>query len=186
VAIHYVALGANLAGPDGASPRQMCERAIAAIANLPGLSVQVRSRWFSSAAVPLGPQPRYVNGMVRICGTVSPAELLAELQELERRAGRVRGAPNAARPLDLDIIDMAGLVRDAPHPVLPHPRAHERAFVLLPLRDVAPSWVHPRLATPIAALIAALTPQDIHAEESKARGSAPGPSWGIEAPDPII
>jgi len=173
--IHYVALGANLDGPDGASPRQMCERAIAAVANLPGLSVQVRSRWFSSAPVPPGPQPRYINGMVRICGNVSPAGLLTELQEIERRAGRVRGAANAARPLDLDIIDMAGLVRDAPDPVLPHPRAHDRAFVLLPLRDVAPHWRHPRLGTPIAMLIAALAPQDARAEDGTPGALPPGP-----------
>ncbi len=56
---------------------------------------------------------------------------------------------------------MDGLVRDAPDPVLPHPRAHERAFVLLPLAEVAPGWVHPRLGRDAAALIAALPPQEI-------------------------
>jgi 2-amino-4-hydroxy-6-hydroxymethyldihydropteridine diphosphokinase len=76
----------------------------------------------------------------------------------------VRGEPNAARPLDLDIIDMGGQKRAAPDPVLPHPRAHERAFVLLPLRDVAPHWVHPVLGTPIDELIAHLPSQDIRPE----------------------
>ena len=77
-----------------------------------------------------------------------PAALLARLQAMEARAGRVRGERNAARTLDLDIIamgDAGQMVRAAPDPVLPHPRAHLRAFVLLPLLDVAPGWVHPVL-----------------------------------------
>ncbi len=90
-----------------------------------------------------------------------PAGLLSALQGIEAAAGRERGVPNAARVLDLDIVDMNGLVRNAPDPVLPHPRAHLRAFVLLPLRDVAPGWVHPVLGTPIDTLIAALPAQDI-------------------------
>ena len=63
---------------------------------------------------------------------------------------------NAARTLDLDVIDVDGLVRDAPDPVLPHPRAHARAFVLLPLRDVAPGWVDPRSRRSVETLLAEL------------------------------
>ncbi len=94
-------------------------------------------------------------------GDFAPEALLAELQAIERRAGRVRGAVNAARTLDLDIVDMNGLRRCAPDPVLPHPRAHLRAFVLLPLRDVAPDWIHPVLGARVGTLLEALPPQDI-------------------------
>jgi 2-amino-4-hydroxy-6-hydroxymethyldihydropteridine diphosphokinase len=111
--------------------------------------------------MPPAPQPDYVNGVALLIGEIAPDALLARLQEIERRAGRVRGAPNAPRTLDLDIIAMGGLVRDAPDPVLPHPRAHERAFVLQPLRDVAPHWKHPGLGRSIEELLAALPPQDI-------------------------
>ncbi len=68
--------------------------------------------------------------------------------------GRARGVPNAARTLDLDIIAMDQLVRDAPDPIVPHPRAHERGFVLRPLADVAPGWVHPRIGISVPGLLA--------------------------------
>jgi 2-amino-4-hydroxy-6-hydroxymethyldihydropteridine diphosphokinase len=74
---------------------------------------------------------------------MTPESMLTALQAIEARFGRRRAELNAARTLDLDLIDMDGLVRDAPDPILPHPRAHSRAFVLLPLLDVVPDWVHP-------------------------------------------
>ena len=84
---------------------------------------------------------------------------MAVLQTIEADAGRVRGAPNAPRTLDLDIIAMGNLVRAAPDPILPHPRAHLRAFVLAPLADVAPGWVHPLLHRGPKALLANLADQ---------------------------
>jgi 2-amino-4-hydroxy-6-hydroxymethyldihydropteridine diphosphokinase len=131
------------------------------VASVPGLAYAVRSRWFSSAPVPPSGQPRYINGVLRVEGKMDPASLLHALQAIEHAAGRVRSVANAPRTLDLDIVAMGELVRDVPDPVLPHPRAHERAFVLLPLRDVAPGWVHPRLRVALSTLIAALPPQDI-------------------------
>ena len=159
--LHFIALGANLTAPDGTPPLATCIWAATQLMALEGVTSACRSRWFSSGPVPASDQPRYINGMVRFRADISPARLLADLHSIEVRAGRVRGAPNAARVLDLDIIDMGSLVRDAPDPILPHPRMHERAFVLLPLRDLAPAWVHPRLGTPIAQLVAALPRQDI-------------------------
>ena len=131
------------------------------MAQCSGLSQLVRSRWYSSAPVPASDQPRYVNGVVRAWTELPPEVLLASLQAIEAANGRVRGAANAARTLDLDIIDMDGLLRTAPDPVLPHPRAHVRGFVLYPLRDVCPAWVHPRTGESVAALIAGLGPADV-------------------------
>jgi 2-amino-4-hydroxy-6-hydroxymethyldihydropteridine diphosphokinase len=142
-----VAIGANLPGPGGASPLQTCVEAVQALAALPGLQFRSVSRWYETAPVPRSEQPNYINGVARLQRTdgvaMDPAVLLGWLQAIEDRFGRRRSEPNAARTLDLDLIDLDGLVRDAPDPILPHPRAGQRAFVLLPLLDVAPDWVHP-------------------------------------------
>ena len=130
------------------------------MAALDGVSGVVRSRWFSSAPVPPSGQPRYVNAALRVTTALAPEVLLAALQGIERKAGRERSVPDAARTLDLDIIDFGGLVQADADLVLPHPRAHLRAFVLYPLRDVAPDWVHPLSGLGVADLLAKLAPQD--------------------------
>jgi 2-amino-4-hydroxy-6-hydroxymethyldihydropteridine diphosphokinase len=123
------------------------------------------SRWFVSAPVPASGQPSYVNAVASLVAdpgmTVDPAELLARLMIVEETFGRERSVLNAARTLDLDIIAIGDMVRAIPDPILPHPRAHQRAFVLAPLADVAPAWVHPVLGRTAAMLLAALPPQDI-------------------------
>lgn len=156
-----VAIGANLPGPDGAPPLDTCRRAAVALGRLPGYDLQALSKWYETAPIPPSGQPPYVNGVARLTGPVEPANLLALLQSIERREGRVRGIVNAPRTLDLDIVAIGELIRTAPDPVLPHPRAHLRAFVLVPLADVAPDWVHPVLGQPVQALIEALPPQQI-------------------------
>ena len=159
-----IAFGANLPGPDGSSPQDTCHRALAAIAAIPGLAVASVSPLYISAPVPISDQPPYINGVVRAEGEIDPATLLARLLEIESRFGRRRAGLNAARSLDLDIIAMGAtgdLIRAAPDPILPHPRAHERAFVLRPLADVAPGWRHPLLGLTAAEILAALPPQAI-------------------------
>jgi 2-amino-4-hydroxy-6-hydroxymethyldihydropteridine diphosphokinase len=134
---------------------------------LPDMRLIGLSRWFESAPVPPSGQPPYVNAVASLLvdtgAVVDPAVLLARLMDIEAACGRERSLPNAARTLDLDIIGIGDLVRDAPDPVLPHPRAHLRAFVLAPLSDVAPWWVHPVLGRTAAALLADLPPQAIRA-----------------------
>ncbi len=130
------------------------------MAALDGVSRVCRSRWFSSAPVPPSGQPRYVNGVLRAECLLAPGVLLAALQSIEDAAGRERSVPDAARTLDLDVIDAGGLVREDADLTLPHPRAHLRGFVLRPLRDVAPDWVHPASGISVHALLAALAADD--------------------------
>nr|WP_092786666.1 2-amino-4-hydroxy-6-hydroxymethyldihydropteridine diphosphokinase [Rhodospira trueperi] len=150
-----IALGSNLPGPAG-GPRETLERALAAFPEV-GLRLLARSPWYRSAPVPPSNQPWFVNGVARAtCDTADPADLLCRLHALETDFGRKRdGTPNAARTLDLDLLDMNGLVRDDA-PILPHPRMTDRAFVLLPLADVVPDWRHPVSGRSVAALIAGL------------------------------
>jgi 2-amino-4-hydroxy-6-hydroxymethyldihydropteridine diphosphokinase len=142
-----IAMGANLPGPNGGPPLATCQAAARALAELPGLRLEKLSRWYESTPVPPSGQPNYVNGIARLATTddaaTTPEGLLAALQAIEARFGRVRAERDAARTLDLDLIEMDGMVRAAPDPILPHPRAHERGFVLVPLLEVAPDWVHP-------------------------------------------
>jgi 2-amino-4-hydroxy-6-hydroxymethyldihydropteridine diphosphokinase len=156
-----VGIGGNLPAPDGAPPPVLCRRAAASLARLPGLRLVGVSSWYETAPVPPSDQPRYINGVARLQGEAAPEALLRDLQALEAEFGRVRGVPNAARTLDLDLIDLNGMVRATPDPVLPHPRAHLRAFVLRPLAELAPDWVHPVFGRSAAALLADLPPQDI-------------------------
>lgn len=154
-----VAIGANLSGAGGATPRETCEAAARALTELPGARLESVSRWYETVPVPASDQPNYVNGVVRLARVpnfgLSPESLLSTLQAIEARFGRRRAEANAARTLDLDLIDMDGLVRSAPDPILPHPRAHLRAFVLMPLLDVAPDWVHPSIGETGRALLRA-------------------------------
>ena len=151
-----VAIGANLPGPFG-TPREACEWAVGELAALPGLVLAARSRWYAAAPVPPSGQPDYVNGAVRLEGGVEGRAgahaLLAGLHGIEAAAARVRGVRNGPRTLDLDLLAVGGLVVDDAVLTVPHPRLAARAFVLLPLCDVAPGWVHPVLRRTTAALL---------------------------------
>jgi 2-amino-4-hydroxy-6-hydroxymethyldihydropteridine diphosphokinase len=157
-----IALGANLPTAAGRLPLQSCRDAAAALDRLPGLRLRALSRWYRTAPVASLPgAPSFVNGVARLEGeTGDPARLLAALHAIEDLAGRERPFPNAPRVLDLDLIDLDGLQRLAPDPVLPHPRAHLRRFVLHPLRDVAPDWRHPVLGLTVQALLDRLPPDE--------------------------
>jgi 2-amino-4-hydroxy-6-hydroxymethyldihydropteridine diphosphokinase len=96
---------------------------------------------------PLGPpgQPDYLNAVLLLRTDRDPKELLCILQGIERKYGRIRGERWAARTLDLDMIAYDAIVLDSETLILPHPRMHERMFVLQPMCDVLPDWIHPKL-----------------------------------------
>lgn len=157
-----VAIGANLPGRLGQTPVQTCDWAVDRLAELPGLRLVLRSHWYRSSPVPPSGQPDYINGAVRLSGAAEPHALLALLHAIEAEAGRRRAEVNAARTLDLDLLAVDGLVIDTAGLVLPHPRLQDRAFVLLPLAEVAPGWVHPRLG-PLAVLVDAIDKAGVEA-----------------------
>ncbi|XDZ64762.1 2-amino-4-hydroxy-6-hydroxymethyldihydropteridine diphosphokinase [Alphaproteobacteria bacterium LSUCC0684] len=155
----FLGIGANLT-PDGFSgPREGCLAAIESLAE-DGIRVVALSPWYKTAPVPVSSQPWYQNAVVEIDTDMAPETLLAVLHDREARFGRVRMTRNEARVLDIDILDFRGEVRDG-NLVLPHPRLHQRAFVLYPLADLAPGWRHPVTGEEIAGLIDNLDPEQV-------------------------
>ena len=152
-----VGIGSNLAAAAYASPQDTAE---AALTELPALGVAVvaRSAWYLSEPVPASDQPWFVNAVAVVATDLLPDALLARLLALEARFGRLRAAPNAARTLDLDLLDYDGRQCATATLTLPHLRLHERRFVLVPLHDIAPDWRHPQLGMTAAELVARLPP----------------------------
>lgn len=130
----YVALGSNLG-----NPRQQLLDAMDALANLPDTRLLRRSRLYRTPPWGMLEQPPFINAAVQLDTTLSPHALLDALLAIEQRAGRVRAERNGPRTLDLDLLYVEGVQLDDPRLTLPHPRMAERAFVLLPLHDVAPT-----------------------------------------------
>jgi len=120
--------------------------------------VTASSRLYASPAWPDPSDPAFVNAVAAISTGLSPLALLETLQAIEAGFGRRRkGETNGPRTMDLDIIDYKGIIRkpDALSPLeLPHPRAHERDFVLAPLAEAAPGWTHPVTGRSVEALLA--------------------------------
>jgi 2-amino-4-hydroxy-6-hydroxymethyldihydropteridine diphosphokinase len=155
----YIGLGANLAHPRFGPPKATLEHVLT-LFPAAGLRVLARSPWYESAPVPASDQPWYVNGVVRVATAHSPREVLASLHAIEAELGRQRVERNEARSVDLDIIAFGNMILNGPNgPIVPHPRMTERAFVLLPLGDLAPDWRHPATGERISSLIARL-PRD--------------------------
>ncbi|MFY7697154.1 MAG: 2-amino-4-hydroxy-6-hydroxymethyldihydropteridine diphosphokinase [Cyanobium sp.] len=141
-----IALGSNL----GDSLATL-EGALAALEEVPGIRVLTRSRWYRSA--PVGPdQPDYLNGCALLEVVLSPEAVLEQLHATEHRYGRVRLERWGARTLDLDLILYGAQQRDSEKLLLPHPRFRERAFVLLPLAEIAPLWIDPLTGKTVADL----------------------------------
>ena len=152
----YIGLGANLPSPEYGTPRQTLEAAIAAL-EAHGLAVIARSAFYESEPVPVSDQPWYLNAVVEVATERDPLATLALLHSVENAFGRVRSVRNEARVLDLDLLDHRGTLREGPDsPILPHPRLIDRAFVLLPLRDIAPQWRHPVSGRTVAGLLESL------------------------------
>ena len=152
----FVGIGANLPSPAHGPPLATCSAAIGAL-GARGVTVIRRSRWYSSAPVPPSDQPDYVNGVLQVETELSAQALLGALHDVERVFGRCRGERNDPRILDLDLLAY-GRLTTPPGATLevPHPRMHERVFVLRPLADLAPWWRHPRLGRSAIELLAAV------------------------------
>jgi 2-amino-4-hydroxy-6-hydroxymethyldihydropteridine diphosphokinase len=135
----YVGIGANLGDAQGA-----VAAAMAALARLPGVQVQRMSSLYRTAPVDAS-GPDFINAVAALATTLSPDDLLAALQAVELAFGRQRPFHHAPRTLDLDLLLHGNVVCATPRLSLPHPRLHQRAFVLQPLLEIAPDLAAPGL-----------------------------------------
>ena len=172
--VAYIGLGSNLA-----NPRAQVRRAMDELAALPGCTLCLRSSLY--ATPPLGPvaQPEFVNAVVSLATTLTPLELLAALQGLEREHGRVRdGTRWGPRTLDLDLLIFDELQLQLPGLIVPHPELAKRSFVLVPLAEIAPVRLlipgHGRLQDLLAALPDRDAPRRLP-ETAAAAAAVPGP-----------
>lgn len=174
-----IALGSNVTSTFGPP----IETLMHALAQLESDSVQVlhTSRFFATPCMPKGAGPDYINAAAHLRTSLGPEDLLGVLHAIEAEFDRRRTNRWAARTLDLDLLDYAGLthpdkaaflhwqtlppeeqIKTAPdRMILPHPRIQDRAFVLVPLADIAPEWRHPVLGVTVSRMIAALAPEDV-------------------------
>ncbi|MCX7184109.1 MAG: 2-amino-4-hydroxy-6-hydroxymethyldihydropteridine diphosphokinase [Nitrosospira sp.] len=134
----FIALGSNLA-----NPALQVRRAFAELSQLPASRLLNCSAIYRSAPVGRLDQPDFINAVAQIETSLAPHDLLKALLEIEHRCGRVRTSLNAPRILDLDLLLYADLQCDEPGLTLPHPRMHQRAFVLQPLLEIAPDCCIP-------------------------------------------
>ena len=139
----YIALGSNLPSPAG-SPRQTLDAAILRLAELGCLTA--RSSYYETAPVGFADQPAFLNAAAILETNLPPETLLDHLLQIERSFGRDRshGIPNGPRTLDLDLLLYDDLILHTSTLQIPHPRMAERAFVLVPLVEIAPDRIHPQ------------------------------------------
>ena len=148
----WIGLGANLG-----DAQQSVRAAIEAIAQLPATTVMQRSSLYRSAPVDAG-GPDYINAVIEIRTTLTAPGLLAQLQRIEEDAGRTRTYRNAPRTLDLDLLLFGSAAIASENLTVPHPRMQERAFVLLPLAEIAPQAVPPEALAAVTSQVIARIP----------------------------
>lgn len=151
-----IALGSNL----GDSPRILAA-AIAQLSVTPKIQLTAVSSWYRTKAVG-PPQPDYINGCAILQTEMSPQLLLETLLAIEQQFGRVRQERWGPRSLDLDLLLYDQMILDTPTLQIPHPRMQERAFVLVPLAEIAPDWIEPISGCAIKQLVKDVDCSDVH------------------------
>ena len=138
----YIGIGSNLNGKKNETPLQNCKKALLELKK--EVNICNISSWYKSEPIPVSNQPWYINGVVEISTNKSSIDLLEFILNIEEFFGRVREKRNEARILDLDIIDYKKqIIYKKNKLIIPHPRMHQRSFVLQPLCELNPKWMHP-------------------------------------------
>lgn len=145
MATAYIGLGANLG--DRMTTLRMAIQRLETLGRIAAVS-----SLYETEPVGYLEQPSFLNAVVALDTALAPANLMGRLLGIERDLGRARSFPNAPRTLDLDLLMVDDVILDTPELTLPHPRLHERVFVLVPLAEIAPEFVHPRIGKSVQEL----------------------------------
>lgn len=159
-----IALGSNLG-----DSRSILDSALEMLDRTPEIKLKARSSWYQTKALTIPgspPQPDYLNGCALIETQLEPLQLLNTLQQIETNFGRVRYQRWDARTLDLDILLFDDVVFQTDALEIPHPRMSDRAFVLVPLAEIASNWRHLGLNRSIAELVQAVCVSDVRKLET--------------------
>ncbi|KAM3089817.1 2-amino-4-hydroxy-6-hydroxymethyldihydropteridine diphosphokinase [Phormidesmis sp. 146-35] len=154
-----IALGSNLG-----DSQLILDAALERLDRSMGIKVETRSHWYQTKAVTLPdspPQPDYLNGCALLKTTLTPDQLLQTLLSIETQFGRIRQEQWGPRTLDLDLLLFNDVILNTAHLKIPHPRMSDRAFVLVPLAEIAPDWIEPVSGRAIAQLAQMLDPSDL-------------------------
>lgn len=174
----FIAFGSNLG-----NRQDLCDRAVALMRLLPHSTFSAVSSYYETEPVDMEPgqdHPWFYNGVVRLETRLPPERVLTLCQETEQGLGRDRVARNGSRTMDLDVLFYGQQVINSKNPplVIPHPRLHQRRFVLAPMAELAPDWVHPQYARTMQALLDALT----DAQQVRKLDLVPGSCYATRSP----
>ena len=155
-----IGVGGNINSEDGIHPIETCNKAIRSFQNY-SIKVKKQSKWYNSEPIPKSDQPNFFNCVVIAITKLNEYDVLKFLHKIEADFGRRRNKINASRTIDLDLIDYSNKVVKNKNIVIPHPRAHLRKFVMGPLAEINPDWIHPVLKVNILDILKKLDNQNL-------------------------
>ena len=155
-----IGIGGNIKSDDGSHPIHIAMKAINSLENY---SIQVieQSSWYESEPIPKSNQPNFFNCIVFANTILNELDVLKVLHKIEHTLGRKRKTVNEPRVIDLDLIDYSNKILSNKEIIIPHPRAHTRRFVMEPLAELDPNWVHPILKTNVYKILKKINNQKI-------------------------
>ena len=155
-----IGIGGNINSVDGSHPVEVCNNAIKSLKDY-SIQVEKQSKWYITEPIPKSDQPNFFNCVIIASTKQNEYDVLKSLHEIEAKFGRKRNKINEPRSVDLDLIDYSSKVLQNKKIIIPHPRAHLRRFVMGPLAEMKPDWIHPILKLSVLEILKGLDEQKL-------------------------